>query len=114
MCVCIIMFCATFVPFGFISIYIYIYIIKYETLPPAIAADELAASHAQGNVYCSHSCQRERNTIVLRVFLLIMNPTEIRLVRNQRESSHYDRFLLNLKGIRKGVISVQMLSKNIF
>ena len=34
----------------------------------------------------SNSFQIERNTIVVTVFLLFMNPTEFRLVHNQKEN----------------------------
>ena len=41
--------------------------------------------------------QIERNMIVVTVFILIMNPTEFRLVHNQKENSHYDHIPINLK-----------------
>ena len=52
------------------------------------------------------SCQIARNVIVVTVFLLIMNQTEVRLVHNQKENCDYDRIPVNLKGIRNRFICV--------
>ena len=56
-------------------------------------------SHSEKSI--SDSFQTKRNTIVVTVFLLILNQTEFHWVHNQKKNCHYDRFLLNLKGIRK-------------
>ena len=39
--------------------------------------------------------------IVVTVFLQIMNPTEFRLVHNQKENCHYDHIPFNFKVNRK-------------
>ena len=57
------------------------------------------------------SFQIWRNLIVLIVFLLIMNQTEIRLFHDQKKNCHYDRIPLNLKGIRKRFPWVYRISK---
>ena len=43
--------------------------------------------------------QIERNMSVVAVFLLIMNPTEFRLVHSRNENCHYDHIPFNLKVI---------------
>ena len=45
----------------------------------------------------SNLFQIERKTIVVTVFLLIMNETEVRLAYNQKENCHHDRIPFNLK-----------------
>ena len=44
--------------------------------------------------------QTRRNMIVVAVFLLIMNQTELRLVSRIKKYCDYDHFPFNLKGIR--------------
>ena len=52
--------------------------------------------HSENEI--SVSFQIEMNMIVVTVFLLIMNPTDFRLVHKQKEYSDYDHIHLNFKG----------------
>ena len=101
----------------YINIYIYIFIHKYIYLPmkarklilPKLVTKNVSV-HSE-NVFSSHSFQIERNTIVVTVFLLIMNPTEIRLVHNQKENCHYGRIPFSLKGNREIKITIVYITK---
>ena len=42
----------------------------------------------------------------MAVFLVIMNPTEFRLVHNDKKNRHYDHIPFNLKGIRNRFLCV--------
>ena len=58
------------------------------------------------NKYFSDYFQIERNTIVVTVIHLIINPTEFRWVHSQKENRHYDHIPLNWKVIRMKCISL--------
>ena len=62
--------------------------------------------------YISYSFEIESNTILMTVFLLIMNQKDFRLVHNQKENCHYDRYIyINIwKKIRFFFFSVCELS----
>ena len=50
--------------------------------------------------------------IVVTVFILIINPTEISRVHNQKENRHYDQFSFNLKEIRNMFFRVYRVRVN--
>ena len=92
----------------FQCVYIYVYWIYFHTHKSFTKLYKLKLNsfscepHALWDFFSvSNSFQINRNTIVVTVFLLIMNPTNFRLVNNQKENCNYDRIHINLKRIRK-------------
>ena len=52
----------------------------------------------RGEIFLSDSFSKiKRKKIVVTVFLLIMNQTDLRSVHNQKENCHHDHFPFNLK-----------------
>ena len=60
------------------------------------------SAHSDNPFY--NSFQIENNTLVVTVFLLIMNQTDFHLVHNQKKNCHYESIPFNLKRIRKKCI----------
>ena len=54
----------------------------------------------------------EQNTLVVRVFLLIINQTEFHLTRSQKENCHHDRIPFELTGIGNRFLRVQRVGSN--
>ena len=57
---------------------------------------ETLCLYTQENFF-SNSLEIEKNMMVVTVFLLTMNQTEVHLIHNQKDNCHYDRILFSLK-----------------
>ena len=64
---------------------------RRSTVPPW-CREALHADKSNSNFF-----RIERETIVVTVFLLIMNQRDYRWVHNQKENSHYDRIRFNFR-----------------
>ena len=61
--------------------------------------------------YISISFQIERNIIVMRVFLSILNSMEFHLVKNRESICHYDHISFNLNGNRNMFLWVHLTTR---